>query len=266
MKKILVYFAAAVFMLATAAPACQGRKYDGPWKGKRIAILGDSISDPRRIGTQECWWEFIAADWLLTADSYAKNGAQTNTFDQQAEKALKRQAEEGFRYDAIFIFGGTNDYNDNVPIGEWFSYEKAVTDKDGAMTELTKRTPIYGNETFKARLNKMLLYVKTSFPGVPVYILTPIHRGYAEFGRENVQPDDRWSNTLGLFIDDYVEAVKEAAGIWAVRCIDLYAECGLLPALEEYGDFIHDKVTDRLHPNAAGHRLMADTIENHIRK
>ena len=30
------------------------------WEGKRVAFLGDSITDKNRIGTKKCYWEYLA--------------------------------------------------------------------------------------------------------------------------------------------------------------------------------------------------------------
>ena len=252
----------SVVMIMTAFQAQAGTR-NKEWKGKRIAILGDSISDPRRIGTQKCWWEYIAEDYKLTADSYAINGAQLSTFDQQAERVLTSNNSVA-PYDAIFIFGGTNDFNASVPIGEFFNISKQTTSRNGKQTELLHREPVMGNDTFCARINKLLSFVKLHFPGVPVYILTPIHRGYATFSETNEQPDDSWANLQGLFVDSYVNALREACSIWSVKLIDLYSESGLLPAYMEYAPYFHKANKDRLHPNASGHRIIADTIESAI--
>ena len=29
------------------------------WAGKKVAIIGDSISDSTRVGTTRCWWEIL---------------------------------------------------------------------------------------------------------------------------------------------------------------------------------------------------------------
>ena len=33
---------------------------ESQWKGKRVAFLGDSITDKKRIGTTKCYWEYLA--------------------------------------------------------------------------------------------------------------------------------------------------------------------------------------------------------------
>lgn len=51
---------------------------DNPWKGKRIAILGDSMSDPAHIDTAKCYYEYMEELMGIKSTSYAKNGAQIN--------------------------------------------------------------------------------------------------------------------------------------------------------------------------------------------
>jgi lysophospholipase L1-like esterase len=91
-------------------------------------------------------------------------------------------------------------------------------------------------------------------------LLTPVHRGYATFGPANVQQDESYSNPLGLFLDDYVAALKEAGNVWAVKVVDLHADSGLMPNLRSQDAFISKVDTDRLHPSDAGHRLIADAV------
>ena len=82
-----------------------------PWKGKRVGVLGDSISDGVHVGTEKCWWEFMS-EWLgLVTTCFAQNGANISGMLTQAQQLLKVQREEGKAFDAVIIFGGTNDYN-----------------------------------------------------------------------------------------------------------------------------------------------------------
>ena len=66
--------------------------------------------------------------------------------------------------------------------------------------------------------------------GVTVWLLTPIHLGYATLGAGNVQPDETYANTLGLWISDYFDVVKEAVAKWrSARLIEFCEEfCGAL--------------------------------------
>ena len=65
-------------------------------------------------------------------------------------------------------------------------------------------------------------------------------------------------NALGLFIGDYVQAVKEAGNVWAVPVIDWNSTSGLYPMHENEDYFGHEN--DRLHPNDKGQERMARTL------
>lgn len=114
--------------------------------------------------------------------------------------------------------------------------------------------------TFRGRINRVLSYLKSNFPQQQIILLTPIHRAQARFSADNIQPEEAFPNRLGLYIDDYVEVIKEAANIWAVPVIDLNSICGLYPMEDSHAIYFHDKNTDRLHPNAEGHHRMATAL------
>jgi lysophospholipase L1-like esterase len=57
-----------------------------------------------------------------------------------------------------------------------------------------------------------------------------------------------------------VQAVKEAANLWAVPVIDLNALSGLYPLMDEMAQYFKSAENDRLHPNDDGHERMAKTI------
>ena len=99
-----------------------------------------------------------------------------------------------------------------------------------------------------------------SFPAAHIVLLTPIHRGYATFGARNVQPDESYANELGLFIDDYVNVVKEAGNVWSAKVVDINADAGLYPNSNAHVPFFSNGNRDRLHPSAAGHKRIADAI------
>ncbi len=232
------------------------------WEGKCVVFLGDSITDKRHIGCETNYWGFLAERMGFTAHVYGINGQQANQIPQQLAKA---KAELGNNVDTIFVFIGTNDFNGNVPLGTAFNVVKETVDRNGKPTELLKREMEFGNP-FWGRMNKALREIKTTYPKAQVVVLTPLHRGYAEFGPKNTQPDERYANELGLFIDDYVRVVREAAALWSSPVIDLYAEGGLLPNEAVYNScFARGGKGDSLHPSTEGHERLARVIEARLR-
>ena len=212
------------------------------------------------MGTTKCYWEYLA-EWLgLCPLVYGINGNEWNGVLQQAHKLRKEQKDT---VDAIVIFAGTNDFFANVPLGEWYT-DPICKKPRVADTQLEYsrkyRMPLLKDDTFKGRINRVLHFLKTNYPDKQVILLTPLHRAQARFSSENVQPDEGFANQIGVYIDEYVQAVKEAGNVWAVPVIDLHSLSGLYPLNDSCSIYFHDADTDRLHPNATGHRRMAKTL------
>lgn len=260
----------AGFLLATAAAVAMVGCVSTPdkdvspsWKGRSVVFLGDSITDKCHVGCETNYWGFLADRMGFTAHVYGINGNQLSHIPRQLAKA---QAELGEDVDAIFVFAGTNDFNGGVPRGEWFVESEETVNKGGKPTRLRKREFSFDEGTVRGRLNRALAEVKRAYPRAQVILMTALHRGYATFGPTNVQPDERYANGRGYFIDDLNEDVRRAGELWSVPVIDLYAESGLLPREEAYGFyFAKPGTTDMLHPSTAGHDRIARVIEARLR-
>lgn len=231
------------------------------WYGKRVAYLGDSMTDKRRVGTTTVYWEFLSELLGIESSVYGVSG---NQWDGIYKQALKLHEQKGTEIDAILIFAGTNDYSHGVPIGEFFTETIKETNHNGNKVTRKYRTPIFTDSTFCGRINKVMSYLKNNFPQQQIVIMTPIHRGFAQFSDKNVQPDENYSNAQGLYIDTYIDVLKQAASYWAVPLIDLYSISGLYPLAETQEQYFHDKQTDRLHPNTSGHYRLAKTIQHQL--
>lgn len=223
-----------------------------------VLFLGDSISDKRHVGCTTNYWGVLADKFRFTPHVYAVNGAQMSRLPSQAKAYSATGACEP---DVIFVFAGSNDYNADVPLGEWYRFSTVTVDRNGRAVAVKKRSFIFDESTFRGRINILMSHLKETYPRAKTVVLTPVHRGYAWFGPKNVQPDESHSNGIGLFIDDYVNVVKEAGGIWSVKVVDLFADSGLLPNCRSHDAFIHNVRSDRLHPSDEGHRMIAAAIE-----
>jgi lysophospholipase L1-like esterase len=227
------------------------------WNGKRVAYLGDSMTQKPGDGSS-VYWKYLDTLLGIKPFVYGISGHQWNDIYDQA---VKLKNERGSDIDAIFIFAGTNDYNNSVPLGKFFTETTKQTNHDGQNVTRKYRTRIYNDSTFCGRINKVLSYLKTYYPLQQVVILTPLHRGYAKFGDHNVQPEENFCNGQGLYIEDYVNSLKEAALNWAVPIIDLYSVSGLYPLSDSHTRYFRDRETDRLHLNSEGNYRLAKTIQ-----
>jgi lysophospholipase L1-like esterase len=228
------------------------------WQGKRVAYLGDSMTDKRRTGTTCVYWEYLSELLGIEPSVYGISG---NQWDGIYKQAIKLYEGKGTDIDAIIIFAGTNDYSHGTPVGEFYSETTKQTNHNGVQVMRKYRTPIMNDTTFCGRINKVMSYLKNNYPQQQIIIMTPIHRGFAQFSDKNVQPDENFANSQGLYVETYVNTLKQAAANWAVPLIDLYSTSGLYPLADAQAQYFNNKETDRLHPNAAGDYRLAKTIQ-----
>ena len=233
-------------------------KIRSQWDGARVAFLGDSIIDVDQVAaTNNTFPNFLEDILGIEAYVYGISGHNMSQIIPQAEKL---EAEHGQEVDAIIVFAGTNDYNENIPLGEWYSFDTQTTNHNGNIVSRKHRELIFDDSTFRGRTNSTLRYLKSHYPDKQIIMLTPLHRGLANFGPTNLQPEESFSNGCGLFIEDYAAALKEAANVWAVPVIDLASISGLYPLLQEQQMYFRDSSYDLLHPNTPGQLRMAYTL------
>lgn len=232
--------------------------FQHPWQGKRVAYFGDSVTDPKNKAADKKYWGYLN-DWLqITPYVYGVSGRMWNDIPRQTDK-LKQ--EHGNEVDAILIFCGTNDYNNGVPIGQW--WDERVTQVEYGhgqpkqMVTRRQRTPSMDPTTFCGRINIALDSLKRTYPTTQIVLLTPLHRSDFHANDKNWQCDESYTNQCGIYLDAYVEAIKEAGNVWSVPVIDWNATSGLFPQLKAHGCYFHHPANDLLHPNDMGHKRMA---------
>lgn len=267
MRRIVLCIMLLTIACSTAMQAKREKEPAGiyvnhPWYGKRIAYIGDSVTDPNQGGGQVThYWQFLA-DWLhSTPLVYAVSGYE---WSHAVGLTDKLHQEVGEDVDAIIVFLGTNDYNNDLPLGCWFTEkpEQVQRGKGGKEFQDVRmhRSLSMDQSTVRGRINVAMKHLKELYPTKQIILLTPLHRGYAFFGNGNRQPSEDYRNEQGLYIDHYVDAIAEAAHVWAVPVIDIYSLSGLLPTMPSQRQYFCYEKNDQLHPNTQGHQRLAKTL------
>lgn len=266
-KKILmtVAVAAALCPAESSAFSLFGKKNKNvkaeivcQWNGAKVAFFGDSITEPNQHKNgQQVYWNALNRILGIDYYIYAVSGYRTCHMLPFAEKMLE---ERGQDIDAIIVLIGTNDFNCAIEPGEWYTTSFDVVNNNGETVGRRRRDLVMEGNTMKAEINRFMAFLKKNYPTKQVIFLTPIHRGFATFAQDNVQPDERYDNSLGLYIDDYIQVIKEVATVWAVPVIDLAAISGLYPLEPNQEQYFQKLGRDMLHPNTAGHERMAYSI------
>ena len=259
--KLLILILMGMFICVSMQ--AQERQLQHPWKGKRVALLGDSISDPNgpKYWGHPLYFSYLE-EWLgMEVYDYAVSGREWNDIPRQVSQLEK---EHGADVDAFLILMGTNDYNMGVPTGEWYTetIESVLAGSDmrepATMQFRKRRTLVMDNATMKGRINIALKFIKEKYPRCPIVLMTPLKRGWFQIDEGNVQPEETYQNRAGEYLDAYVDAVKEAANVWSVNVIDLHAVSNMDPLHGQ--DFYYQGGNDLLHPGAEGSRHLASVL------
>ena len=215
------------------------------WNGKSAVFVGDSIT--AGSGTDKIYYQYLNETLgfsSVTAMGVAGSCISAASDYGQSNQPLISRYQDIPAADLIVIFMGTNDYGHETPLG---SIEDT---QDG---------------TFYGALNTMIPVLTAKHSSGKIVFVTPMHR-YG-FGTSKILgtqfTSDNIPNGVGAALGDYVEALKTVCGKHGVSVIDLYTECTLDPADPEVRT---NYMPDGLHPNAAGHELIAGIMESHIRE
>ena len=65
-KKIFCFFLCVLMVI----PAIPATKFEHPWQGKRVAYLGDSITDPKNNGAKKHYWAYLQEMLGITNKEY----------------------------------------------------------------------------------------------------------------------------------------------------------------------------------------------------
>lgn len=205
-------------------------------KFKKINFLGDSITEGvKTSGKDYRFTNIIERETGAVCRNYGIGGTR---IARQSEISENPHLDLDFcrRFkgmdpiaDVIVVFGGTND----------FGHGKAD------LGTADDRTPY----TFYGALHYLCLNLKKRYPYAKIVFITPIHRSI-----ENVPHEKHGKEYL---LADYVNAVREVTALYSLPLLDMFSHDDFDPKDPE---FRAEYVPDGLHPNDAGHRILANEI------
>lgn len=102
------------------------------WQGKKVGILGDSMSAPTDNPERKRFYSYLADSIGIEPLVYAVSGFQ---WKDLVGMAHRMRSDHGDNVDAILIWAGTNDYNASRPIGDFFTENTKEINVNGNMVQ-----------------------------------------------------------------------------------------------------------------------------------
>ncbi len=220
-------------------------------EGLKINFLGDSITQGIKIeNPEETVYHAVLKKnaGLLEARNYGISGTrfalQKGTPERPKDNYVdvlsycERFQEMDDDADVVVVFGGTNDFgHGDAPLGSF-----------------SDRTP----DTFYGACHYLFRGLIKKYLGKPIVIMTPLHRTYETRNTGAYSPDQPAFPYVYGTLKEYVNIIREVAEYYALPVLDLFANSGLQPEIDEVREAF---MPDGLHPNEAGHALLAQKVQ-----
>ncbi|MBQ8683410.1 MAG: SGNH/GDSL hydrolase family protein [Clostridia bacterium] len=214
-------------------------------KGKRIAFLGDSITQGVGASCPEnVYWQVFGRN---TGAIVSGNGIGGTRYAKQpgvteftwGEKYFELRVDElDPDADVIVVLGGVNDFvHGNAPLGK-------MSDRDPT--------------TFYGAVHSLCLKLLERYPTSEIVLMTPLHCGNEEVYTNYHETHIRMVASLG----GYAQAIREVAEYYGLPVLDLFRTSGLNPEVPIIREMY---MPDGLHPNDAGYARMAKRLEGFLR-
>ena len=210
-------------------------------KNKKIVFLGDSITEGVGVANPENRFvDRIAKQTSAICKNFGISGTRiakqstpspTSSWDKDF---ISRVPDLDDDADIVVIFGGTNDWGHG----------------DAKLGSFDNRDPY----TFYGGLHTLYTMLIEKYPHSQIVVLTPLHRNNE---LNTVVREDMPQSNKPFVLKDYVEIIRQMAEYYSIPVLDMYKTSGIQPAIPVITETY---IPDGLHPNDAGHKLLANRI------
>lgn len=174
----------------------------------KVLVIGDSISADA-YGSYSKWVTVLKNQGFFPADTL--NSSQHATgfvarYNNQANDFITRleAISNPSQYDLVVVFGGINDYIQNIPMGSESGTDYTVS--------------------FKPAVNKFFDYLIQNFTQARLCVLLPL-RTY-----------QTWANSEGNYQQDYSDYIKKVAKSYCLPILNLTEDSGFCPFISTFSD------------------------------
>lgn len=233
-----------------------GEKISNSLYGKKLSILGDSISTYNGYipsgydnfypsgdvdNVNKTWWmNLINKSGMSLLKNASWSGSQisgdmSTAYAGCSDARISALKDGSTLPDIIIVYISTNDWVRSVETGVYTSTENV----DTSSTTISNISDAYA---------LMLYKLRTTYPAARVYCLTNLE------GRTTTDTVFPILNHNGESIHNVNHAIAEIAHIFGAKVIDLQT-CGI-----HFWNIASYTTDGRIHPNTAGMKIIADTV------
>lgn len=240
-------------------PESENTEANERWKGKKVSWYGDSITanggykavinsfydwDAENNGVSGTRIANVTSSTATVAsmcNQARMKGQYSNVVDENTGEVTATGKAIPTDTELIIVMGGTNDFSQNIPLGE-----KGMTfDANGNLT--------VDDTTFYGACHRMFKNLKTLFPNAEIICLgTPYGR---KVSANQFTDPYGVTNRQGLTSVMYGDALCDIAGMWGIRSFNI----GRLLGINETNVL---EVSDGFHFNAKGNAIMSNELKN----
>ncbi len=236
------------------------------YAGKKFVFLGDSITCGVGATSQENYYVTRLAN-LLGLGSYSNVAVSGTTMSKGGEPHVndcfwKLTEANCSGADVVTIMLGTNDFGTAVKDGKLYGAQKYDDNRNAReLGEFLSddNTTIYG--AVKMWCEEIMKLKQTyGCKDTKFFFVTPVPLTRNMSMNSGYGSDQNAENVHGIKLRDICEAIIETCDYYKIPVLDLNMYCGIYYKNASDNNVSKNMVQDGIHPNDAGHKLIAENL------